>query len=126
MFLIMAYFFCPLQISFVVHLPPLGFGVYQLLEVQSSEAVLADYNIYMRNSRQEKPDKLFKIKEMQNSVDNIILENSYVKLWFSGLSGLLEVRCIIFQNHCFTFLRRSVLICGHLHVSAISNMILCP
>uniref|UniRef100_A0A8C8BGZ1 mannosyl-oligosaccharide 1,3-1,6-alpha-mannosidase n=1 Tax=Otus sunia TaxID=257818 RepID=A0A8C8BGZ1_9STRI len=78
------------QISFVAHLPPLGLGVYQLLEVQSSEAVLADYNIYLRNSRQEKPDRLFKIKEMQNSVDNIILENSYMKLWFSGMSGLLE------------------------------------
>ncbi|KAK0679652.1 MA2A1 mannosidase, partial [Pygoscelis papua] len=78
------------QIFFVAHLPPLGLGVYQLLEVQSSEAVLADYNVYMRNSRQEKPDRLFKIKEMQNSVDNIILENSYMKLWFSGMSGLLE------------------------------------
>uniref|UniRef100_A0A672TQ59 mannosyl-oligosaccharide 1,3-1,6-alpha-mannosidase n=1 Tax=Strigops habroptila TaxID=2489341 RepID=A0A672TQ59_STRHB len=78
------------QISFVAHLPPLGLGVYQLLEIQSSEAVLADYNIYLRNSRQEKPDRLFKIKEMQNSVDNIILENTYMKLWFSGMSGLLE------------------------------------
>uniref|UniRef100_A0A663MTN4 mannosyl-oligosaccharide 1,3-1,6-alpha-mannosidase n=1 Tax=Athene cunicularia TaxID=194338 RepID=A0A663MTN4_ATHCN len=78
------------EISFVAHLPPLGIGVYQLLEVQSSEAVLADYNIYLRNSKQEKPDRLFKIKEMQNSVDNIILENSYMKLWFSGMSGLLE------------------------------------
>ncbi|KAM6036285.1 alpha-mannosidase 2 isoform 2-T2 [Theristicus caerulescens] len=78
------------QMSFVAHLPPLGIGVYQLLEVQSSETVLADYNIYMRNSRQEKPDRLFKIKEMQNSMDNIILENSYMKLWFSGMSGLLE------------------------------------
>jgi len=59
--------------------------------------------MYTRNSRQEKPDRLFKIKEMQNSVDNIILENSYVKLWFSGMSGLLEVRCIIFQNAMFYF-----------------------
>lgn len=39
---------------------------------------------------QEKPDRIFKIKEMPNSVDNIILENSYMKLWFSGMSGLLE------------------------------------
>lgn len=92
----------------MAHLPPLGLGVYQLLEVQSSEAVLADYNIYMRNSRQEKPDRLFKIKEMQNSVDNIILENSYMKLWLSGMSGLLEVCSIIFltcmvyfKNFCF-------------------------
>lgn len=80
----------------MARLPPLGIGVYQLSEVQSSEAVLADYNIYVRNNRQEKPDKLFKIKEMQHSVDNIILENSYMKLWFSGMSGLLEVCCIIF------------------------------
>uniref|UniRef100_A0A8C3REB7 Mannosidase alpha class 2A member 1 n=1 Tax=Cyanoderma ruficeps TaxID=181631 RepID=A0A8C3REB7_9PASS len=78
------------QISFVAHLPPLAIGVYQLLEDESSEAVLADYNIYVRNSRQEKPDKVFKIKEMQHSVDNIILENAYMKLWFSGMSGLLE------------------------------------
>lgn len=75
----------------MAHLPPLGIGVYQLLEDESSEAVLADYNIYVRNSRQEKPDRVFKIKEMQNSVDNIILENAYMKLWFSGMSGLLEV-----------------------------------
>uniref|UniRef100_A0A803WDN8 mannosyl-oligosaccharide 1,3-1,6-alpha-mannosidase n=1 Tax=Ficedula albicollis TaxID=59894 RepID=A0A803WDN8_FICAL len=78
------------QISFVAHLPPLGIGVYQLLADESSEAVLADYNIYVRNSRQENTDRLFKIKEMQHSVDNIILENAYMKLWFSGMSGLLE------------------------------------
>ncbi|OXB79499.1 UNVERIFIED_CONTAM: hypothetical protein H355_013895, partial [Colinus virginianus] len=79
-------------ISFLAHLPPLGLGVYQLLEVSSSEAVLTDYNIYMsgRDSVQEKPDRFFKIKEMPNSVDSIILENSYMKLWFSGISGLLE------------------------------------
>uniref|UniRef100_A0A8C3BT26 Alpha-mannosidase n=1 Tax=Cairina moschata TaxID=8855 RepID=A0A8C3BT26_CAIMO len=80
------------QISFLAHLPPLGLGVYQLLEVPSSETTLADYDIYLsgRNSVQEKPDRIFKIKEMPNSVDNIILENSYMKLWFSGMSGLLE------------------------------------
>ncbi|NXY41705.1 MA2A1 mannosidase, partial [Ceuthmochares aereus] len=78
------------QISFVAHLPPLGLGVYQLLDVQNSEAVLADYDIYMRSGRQDKPDSLFTIREMQNSVDSIILENSYMKLWFSGMSGLLE------------------------------------
>lgn len=89
--------------SFVAHLPPLGIGVYQLLEDESSEAVLADYNIYVRNSRQEKPDGIFKIKEMQHSVDNIILENAYMNLWFSGMSGLLEVCYILFQNTIFYF-----------------------
>lgn len=89
----------------MAHLPPLGLAVYQLLEVENSEAVLADYNIYMRNSRPEKPDRLFKIKEMQNSMDNIILENSYMKLWFSGMSGLLEVCYIIFQNIMFYFFK---------------------
>ncbi|KAJ7423563.1 alpha-mannosidase 2 isoform X3 [Pitangus sulphuratus] len=78
------------MISFVAHLPPLGIGVYQLLADESSEGVLADYNIYIRNSRQEKADRIFKIKEMENSADNIILENAYLKLWFSGMSGLLE------------------------------------
>ncbi|KAF4803499.1 mannosidase alpha class 2A member 1 [Turdus rufiventris] len=78
------------MISFVAHLPPLGIGVYQLLEDESSEAVLADYSIYVRNRRQENTDGVFKIKEMQHAVDNIILENAYMKLWFSGMSGLLE------------------------------------
>uniref|UniRef100_A0A8C5UFV3 Mannosidase alpha class 2A member 1 n=1 Tax=Malurus cyaneus samueli TaxID=2593467 RepID=A0A8C5UFV3_9PASS len=78
------------QISFVAHVPPLGIAVYQVLEDENSEAVLADYNIYVRHSRQDNPDTVFKIKGMQNSVDNIILENAYMKLWFSGMSGLLE------------------------------------
>ncbi|XP_038258205.1 alpha-mannosidase 2 isoform X2 [Dermochelys coriacea] len=80
------------QISFVVHLPPLGLGVYQLLEVLSSEMVLADYNIYTNegNNVQVNPDEVFKIKDMQNSVDDITLENSFMKLWFSGISGLLK------------------------------------
>ncbi|XP_050801576.1 alpha-mannosidase 2 isoform X1 [Gopherus flavomarginatus] len=80
------------QISFMVHLPPLGLGVYQLLEVLNSEMVLADYNIYTSggNNVQVNPDKVFKIKEMQNSADDITLENSYMKLWFSGISGLLK------------------------------------
>lgn len=89
--------------SFVAHLPPLGIGVYQLLEDESSEAVLADYSIYVKNGRQEKSDRVFKIKEMQHSVDNIILENAYMKLWFSGMSGLLEVCYILFQNTIFYF-----------------------
>uniref|UniRef100_A0A8C0IPL0 Alpha-mannosidase n=1 Tax=Chelonoidis abingdonii TaxID=106734 RepID=A0A8C0IPL0_CHEAB len=80
------------QISFMVHLPPLGLGVYQLLEVLNSEMFLADYNIYTSggNNVQVNPDKVFKIKEMQNSADDITLENSYMKLWFSGISGLLK------------------------------------
>lgn len=87
----------------MAHLPPLGIGVYQLLEDESSEAVLADYSIYVRNRRQENTDGVFKIKEMQHAVDNIILENAYMKLWFSGMSGLLEVCYTLFQNTVFFF-----------------------
>lgn len=85
----------------MAHLPPLGIGVYQLLQDENSDAVFTDYNIYVRNSRQERADQVFKIKEMQHSVDNIILENAYMKLWFSGMSGLLEVCYILFRNNVF-------------------------
>ncbi|XP_028909789.1 alpha-mannosidase 2 isoform X1 [Ornithorhynchus anatinus] len=80
------------QISFLAHLPPLGLGVYQLLELLSSESHLADYSIYLseRSSAKVTPDRIFKIKEMQNAMDDITLENSYIKLWFSGLSGFME------------------------------------
>jgi len=66
-----------------------------------------------RDSVQEKSDRIFKIKEMQNSVDNIILENSYMKLWFSGTSGLLEVCCIMVQNTVI-FISIFVLFSGNL------------
>ncbi|XP_044301669.1 alpha-mannosidase 2 [Varanus komodoensis] len=79
------------QISFLTHLPPLGFGVYQLLEGLSSETVLADYNLYHNDkAKLDKPYRIFNIKEIQNALDEIMLENSYMKIWFSGNSGLVE------------------------------------
>ncbi|XP_053263598.1 alpha-mannosidase 2 [Podarcis raffonei] len=79
------------QISFLVRIPPLGFGVYQLLEGLSSEAALADYNLYHNDkAKLVKPYRVFNVKEIQNALDEIMLENSYMKVWFSGNSGLLE------------------------------------
>ncbi|KAL8203549.1 UNVERIFIED_CONTAM: Alpha-mannosidase 2 [Gekko kuhli] len=79
------------QISFVTHVPPLGFGVYQLLEGLNTETILADYNLYHTDkSKLVKPQRIFNIKEIPNALDEIMLENSYMKVWFSGSSGLLE------------------------------------
>ncbi|XP_061479767.1 alpha-mannosidase 2 [Rhineura floridana] len=79
------------QISFLARVPPLGFGVYQLLEGLSSETVLADYNLYHNDkAKLVKPYRIFNVKQIQNALDEIMLENSYVKVWFSGNSGLLE------------------------------------
>ncbi|XP_062985608.1 alpha-mannosidase 2 [Elgaria multicarinata webbii] len=79
------------QISFLAHLPPLGFGVYQLLEGLNSETILADYNLYHNDkAKLVKPYRIFNVKEIQNALDEIMLENSYMKIWFSGNSGLLE------------------------------------
>lgn len=76
----------------MAHVPPLGFGVYQLLEGPSSETVLADYNLYHDAAKVVKLYKTFNVKEIKNALDEIMLENSYMKVWFSGNSGLLEVR----------------------------------
>ncbi|XP_069481585.1 alpha-mannosidase 2 [Ambystoma mexicanum] len=80
------------QISFTAHLPALGLIVYQLVEGMSSETVLADYGMYISGQTDVKvnTNRLFKIEEMQNAEDEITIENAYMKLQFSGLSGLLE------------------------------------
>nr|XP_020635653.1 alpha-mannosidase 2 [Pogona vitticeps] len=79
------------QISFLAHVPPLGFGVYQLLEGPSLETVLADYNLYHNDkAKLVKTDRVFNVKEIQNALDEIMLENTYMKIWFSGNSGLVE------------------------------------
>ncbi|XP_060617870.2 alpha-mannosidase 2 [Anolis sagrei] len=79
------------QISFLAHIPPLGFGVYQLLEGLGSETVLADYNLYHNDkAKAVTPYRVFNVKEIQNALDEIMLENTYMKIWFSGHSGLIE------------------------------------
>ncbi|XP_048359318.1 alpha-mannosidase 2 [Sphaerodactylus townsendi] len=79
------------QISFMAHVPPLGFGTYQLLEGLNTETILVDYNLYHTDkSKLVKPHDIFNIKEIPNALDEIMLENSYMKVWFSGTSGLLE------------------------------------
>ena len=93
------YFLFSPQISFLAHVPPLGFGVYQLLEGPSLETVLADYNLYHNDkAKLVKTDRVFNVKEIQNALDEIMLENIYMKIWFSGNSGLVEV-CVL-QNIC--------------------------
>lgn len=80
------------QISFLAQLPPLGFGVYELLEGLNSETALADYNLYHNDkAKLVKPYRIFTVKEVQNALDEIMLENHYMKIWFSGNSGLVEV-----------------------------------
>lgn len=80
------------QLSFIAHVTALGLGVYQLLETLSSETNLSDYSMYIngRNDVKVTPDKVFKIQEIQNLMTDITIENYYLKLWFSGISGLME------------------------------------
>ncbi|XP_068944256.1 alpha-mannosidase 2 [Petaurus breviceps papuanus] len=74
------------QISFLAHLLPLSMKVYQLLESESSESHVAAYTVY---NTEASSGTIFKIKEMKVSTDVITIENSYIKLDFSG-SGLME------------------------------------
>ncbi|XP_072453349.1 alpha-mannosidase 2 isoform X2 [Notamacropus eugenii] len=74
------------QISFVAHLLPLSMKIYQLLESESSESHMAAYTIY---NTEASSGTVFKIKEMKVNTDDISIENSYIKLDFSG-SGLME------------------------------------
>ncbi|KAM4708331.1 LOW QUALITY PROTEIN: alpha-mannosidase 2 [Discoglossus pictus] len=80
------------QVSFLAHLPALGFAVYQLVEAESVETVKADYSIFNtgRSNTKITSDGFFKINEMNNAIDDLTIENSYLKLWFSGATGLLE------------------------------------
>ncbi|XP_053330340.1 alpha-mannosidase 2 [Spea bombifrons] len=79
------------QVSFLAHLPALGMTVYQLVETESSEAIKAEYTVFSRGrSNKVIADGVFQITELDNIVDDLTIENSFLKLWFSGTSGLLE------------------------------------
>ncbi|XP_030049323.1 alpha-mannosidase 2 [Microcaecilia unicolor] len=80
------------QLSFLAHVTALGLGVYQLLETLSSDTNLSDYSMYThgRDVVRVTPDRMFKIQEIQSTVNEITIENIYLKLWFSGISGLME------------------------------------
>ncbi|CAJ0942477.1 unnamed protein product [Ranitomeya imitator] len=79
------------QVSFVARLPPLGLAVYQLVEGEAVESVKADYTLFTRGRNNKVlSDGLFHFNELDNIVTDLTIENSYLKLWFSQNSGLLE------------------------------------
>ncbi|XP_075037639.1 alpha-mannosidase 2 [Mixophyes fleayi] len=79
------------QVSFLAHLPPLGLAVYQLVEAESTDVVKAEYTIFVRErSNKVISDGIFHVNELDNIVSDLTIENSYLKLWFSQTSGLLE------------------------------------
>lgn len=79
------------QVSFLAHVPPLGLATYQLVEAGDAESVKAEYTIFTRGrSNKVLSDGIFHINELDNIVAELTIENSYLKLWFSQTSGLLE------------------------------------
>ncbi|XP_049727810.1 alpha-mannosidase 2 [Elephas maximus indicus] len=74
------------EISFLAHVPPLGLKVYKILESASSKPSLADYVLY--NGKTEIRG-IFNIKNIKSAEEDIMLENSFIKLWF-GQSGLMQ------------------------------------
>ncbi|XP_075692867.1 alpha-mannosidase 2 [Rhinoderma darwinii] len=79
------------QVSYVAHLPPLGLAVFQLVEAEDAESVKAEYTVFTRGrSNKVLSDGIFLINELDNIVTDLTIENSYLKLWFSQTSGLLE------------------------------------
>ncbi|XP_032701055.1 alpha-mannosidase 2 isoform X2 [Lontra canadensis] len=74
------------EISFLVQIPPLGLKVYTILGSASSDPHLAEYVLHNGNVK----DKgIFNMKNVKSTDEDIILENSFVKLRF-GQSGLME------------------------------------
>ncbi|XP_063820174.1 alpha-mannosidase 2 [Pseudophryne corroboree] len=79
------------QVSFLAHLPPLGLAVYQIVEAESAKVVKAEYTLFVREkSNKIRSDGLFHVNELDNIVNDLTIENTYLKLWFSQTSGLLE------------------------------------
>ncbi|KAM6222533.1 alpha-mannosidase 2 [Rhynchocyon petersi] len=74
------------EVSFLANIPPLALKVYKILELSSSQPPLADYVLY--NGKTEVKG-VFNIKNIQNAEEDIILENSFIKLRL-GPSGLME------------------------------------
>ncbi|XP_042638436.1 alpha-mannosidase 2 [Orycteropus afer afer] len=74
------------EISFLAHTPPLGMKVYKILESASSKSLLANYVLY--NGKTETKG-IFNIKNIKSAEEDIMLENSFIRLQF-GPSGLME------------------------------------
>ncbi|XP_039613919.1 alpha-mannosidase 2 [Polypterus senegalus] len=79
------------QVSFVTQLPALGLKVYQLAQGTDVNVLLADYNLYkMGEAIPVNSNSAFKVNVMQSNPMNYIIENSHLKIWCSGSSGLME------------------------------------
>lgn len=78
------------QVSFLVQISALGLGVYQLVKTQDIKTKLTDYIMYMNGREELTVGVPFKISVLESSTEDIIIENTYLKAWFSGSKGFLE------------------------------------
>nr|XP_051709547.1 alpha-mannosidase 2 isoform X1 [Oryctolagus cuniculus] len=74
------------EISFVVHIPPLGLKVYKILESGNSNSHLAEYTLY---NGEAKDNGIFSMKNAVDAKEAITIENSFLTLWFDQ-SGLMK------------------------------------
>ncbi|XP_029431658.1 alpha-mannosidase 2x isoform X2 [Rhinatrema bivittatum] len=80
------------QVSFIAHLPALGLSVFQLLKSFDSHTTLkSNVQIYLhgRDLAVKKYDT-FPVKIFESSTDDFYLENQYMQVWFSGVTGLMK------------------------------------
>uniref|UniRef100_A0A4W3JJA1 mannosyl-oligosaccharide 1,3-1,6-alpha-mannosidase n=1 Tax=Callorhinchus milii TaxID=7868 RepID=A0A4W3JJA1_CALMI len=80
------------QVSFLAQVPALGLGLYQLVEAQDIKTVLADYTVCL-NGREDvtvSTDSAFILNVLKSSTDDLIIENSNMKAWFSGTKGFIQ------------------------------------
>ncbi|XP_078252495.1 alpha-mannosidase 2 isoform X2 [Rhinoraja longicauda] len=78
------------QVSFLAQISALGLGVYQLVKTQDIKTKLADYIMYMNGREEVTVGDPFKISVLESSTEDIIIENTNLKAWFSGSKGFLE------------------------------------
>ncbi|CAJ0944081.1 unnamed protein product [Ranitomeya imitator] len=79
-------------VSFTVRLPALGLSVFQLyMSFDTHTTLKSNVRVYLhgRDLNMKKQDT-FSVKLLETSTDDFYVENQYIQVWFSGVTGLMK------------------------------------
>ncbi|KAG8575395.1 hypothetical protein GDO81_009541 [Engystomops pustulosus] len=80
------------QVSFTVRLPALGLSIFQLyMSFDAHTTLKSNVRVYLHGRDLNiKKQETFSVKLLETSTDDFYVENQYMQVWFSGVTGLLK------------------------------------
>ncbi|XP_040270048.1 alpha-mannosidase 2x isoform X2 [Bufo bufo] len=80
------------QVSFTARLPALGLSIFQLyMSFDAHTTLKSNVRVYLHGRDLNiKKQETFPVKLLDTSTDDFYVENQYMQVWFSGVTGLLK------------------------------------